>query len=1009
MIFGQEGLKVNENVKNLDKAFELFDLKQYGNAAAEFNRFIEYPANVVFPPYENQLREAQLTMAIAYLRMDYPEAEKNILFLIDNYYPDPVTSNAIIELASYYYNNTLYGNAIDMYDKVDFDGLPIDERSEASFKKGYSYFSKKEFMKAREEFRRTREFRNDYYYPINYYYGMSEYQLKNYESAVEGFRRVSNSSSYGSYVPYYISQIYFLRKEYDLLISYIEQKLMDNEVKNKKELRLLLGQAYYNKNEFQRALPHLEYYEQNTEFLTADEFYQLAFTQYQLGKCADAIPNFLELTNLENRMGMMSNYYLADCYIKSGDKVSGRSVFKKVSQMDFDLGMKEEALFNYGKITAELGYDREAVNVLVDISEKSPYYNETQGLINDLLINSGDYANSIAIIESLPSLSEKMKATYQNVSLKRGMQLYTESDYQNAEINLSKSLKYQIDKNYTAQAKYWTAKIAHHNGEYERSKKLFEDYFNYAAYMNDLPEEASLPMAHYAQAYNYFKMKDYKNAESQFKSAVVGINVGKTPYTNEYILNRILPDAFIRTGDCLFWQRKLREAESFYDQAINRKKGAYVYALLQRATIEGLLGEPYEKLLTLERIRNNYPSSQYADDALMALGETYLELGSPEPAAKALTEIIVNYRDKTPYYNAALLKLGLINYNAGNMMAALEYYKQVINNKPTSGERTAALKAIEEIYIEDLKKQEDYFAFLETIPGFEITTFQRDSLNFRIGENLYNEGEYEKAAEAFVNYISRFPNGYFKNEAHYMAGESFVLLKKYEKALVQYESVISSGANVFYARALKKAAIISFNYTQNFAKALNFYGLYENNIKDENEIYLAQLGALRSAFRINDDIAIVKFANKVNGNILSTIDERATALYYLGKTHYRNNRFNEAIAVFNQVELMTNNNQAAEARYLVAEMYFKQNKYEEAEKQAYYTNDKSRNYPYWIAKSLILLSDLMVYKGDLLNAESALEAVIENFKDDPSLVNTAKAKLEEVKSKQKESTRIKKN
>lgn len=1007
--FSQEGVRIKENVKNYERASELFELKQYGNSAAEFNKFLGFTSGAIFPPNENKLREARLTAAIALLRLNAPESEKNILFLIDNYYPDPITVNAILELASYYYNTELYGNAIAMYDKIDLDELPIIERSEASFKKGYSHFIKKEFEEAREVFRKTREYRNEFYYPINYFFGMSEYYLNNLDGAIEGFMRVSNSVTYGPHVPYFLAQIFFVRKEYDRLISYVEQKLTDNEVKNKKELRLLLGQAYYNKNEFQKALPHLQYYEENTDFLTAEEFYQLAFTQYQLGRCTEAIPNFLELTNLENRMGMMANYYLADCYMKAGDKISGRSVFKKVSQMEFDLGMQEEALFNYGKITAELGFDREAVNALINIPEKSPYYTEAQNIISDLLVNSGDYTNSIIIIESLTNLTEKMKATYQNVCLKRGLQLYAEEDYENAEIHLQKSLKFKIDKNYAAQAKFWSALIAHQNGEYERSKILFDNYFEHAAYLNDLPEEASLPLAHYSQGYNFFKTKDYKNAESQFKSAVVGINVNKNPYTNEYILDRVFPDALIRTGDCLFWQKKLREAKSFYDQAITKKKGAYIYALLQRATIEGLLGEPYEKLLTLERIRSNYPNSQYADDAIMALGETYLELGSPEPAAAAFTQIIINYRDNTPYYNASLMKLGLINYNAGNVNAALEYYRQVLYNKPSQGERLAALRAIEEIYIHDLKNPEDYFALLETIPGLETTTFQRDSLNFKIGENFFIEGEYEKAAEALENYISKFPNGYFKNEANYTAGEAYLLLKKYDNALYHYELVIADGYGVFYSKALKKAAIINFNYAQNFSKALHFYSLYENNTTDENEVYLAQLGALRSAFKLSDDPSIVKYANKVNGNKLSTIDERAAALYYLGKTHYKNGRYDESIAVLSQVDLMVNNNQAAEARYLVAEMLYLQKKYEEAEKQCYYNNEKSRNYPYWIAKSLILLSDLLMIKNDMLNAESALEAVIENFKDDESLVKVAKSKLDEVKLRQAESTRIKKN
>ena len=59
------------------------------------------------------------------------------------------------------------------------------------------------------------------------------------------------------------------------------------------------------------------------------EFYQLAFCQYKLGDCEKAKTNFLELSNLDSRMGQMANYYLADCYIKLNDRNSARSAFRK--------------------------------------------------------------------------------------------------------------------------------------------------------------------------------------------------------------------------------------------------------------------------------------------------------------------------------------------------------------------------------------------------------------------------------------------------------------------------------------------------------------------------------------------------------------------------------------------------------------------------------------------------------------------------------------------------------
>jgi len=56
---------------------------------------------------------------------------------------------------------------------------------------------------------------------------------------------------------------------------------------------------------------------------------------------------------------------------------------------------------------------------------------------------------------------------------------------------------------------------------------------------------------------------------------------------------------------------------------------------------------------------------------------------------------------------------------------------------------------------------------------------------------------------------------------------------------------------------------------------------------------------------------------------------------------------------------------------------------------------------------MILLSDIFVDKNDLFNARAALEAVLENFKEDPALTKVAQTKLDAVKSKQASGSKLK--
>lgn len=985
---------------------DFFDYNLYGAARLAYHQFIHQVCPATQDDFVNLKDDAQAAHAISGLRLDLPDAENELMSFISRKYPDPAIIPAVLELGSYYYNKKWFKKSTEVYAMIDLNDLPDEEMSEASFKKGYAHFVNKEFKEAKAEFNRTKDIKNAYYYPSNYYYGLTEYFTGNFTGALASFEKVRNNEAYRSFVPYYIVQIYFAQNQTEKVITYGEESLKDQNLRNRKEIRQILGQSYFKAKDYDKALPHLEYHEANTEKLTIEEFYQLAFTQYQLKKYDSAIKNFKEINLLDTKLGQLVNYYLADCYYKTGDLVSARAAFKKVSQMDFEKSMKEEALFNYGKLSAEAGFEREAINTLVKIDKKSPFYKEADNIISDLFENTADYLSAIQSIESFTSVSDKLKVTYQTVCLKYAMQLYNNGQSVDAQKYFDKSLKYNLSNLISAQSKYWTAQLLHESGDYKKSIKLLEEYFDISNGLNGLPEESSTYVAHYVQGFNYLELKDYKNAEKSFKNAVVGFNLNASKIKSKELLDKIWPDAQIRTGDCLFKANKYKDALGYYNEVIKKKQGGYIYALFQKGMIEGLLGEPYEKILTLKDLKQKYPESEYADNALMQLGDTYFELENVDNAYASYTELTTKYKN-SPLKNGASLKLGLIAYNKGDMNSAINHYKSIFQNNPSSKEAESALLGLQEIYVNDLGKSDEYVAFVSSLPGYKITTSAADSLAYMVGALRYNDGEYEKAVSGFSNYLDKYPNGSNKIKATYYRAESYTLLKKYEPALDDYELLAKLGNSEFFVQSVKKAALISYNYTQTFDKAYKYYDLYYTNVTDDNEKYKAALGAMRSAFRISNNDAVKKYSLIVVNHTKGDNEDKAVASYYLGKIYYRENDLENARTSFIKASDKINNNQAAESRYLIAEILYKQKQPEKAEKQCNEANDKNTAYPYWIAKSLLLMSDMYVDRKDLFNARAALEAVIENFKDDKDLLTIAADKLKVVENLEKQKNRIK--
>ena len=98
-------------------------------------------------------------------------------------------------------------------------------------------------------------------------------------------------------------------------------------------------------------------------------------------------------------------------------------------------------------------------------------------------------------------------------------------------------------------------------------------------------------------------------------------------------------------------------------------------------------------------------------------------------------------------------------------------------------------------------------------------------------------------------------------------------------------------------------------------------------------------------------------------------------MYYAGKTHYKKNDLNAAKDNFDRAGKKANNNQAAESRYLVAEILYKQGDKSGAEAQCNAANDANASYPFWIAKisigtiidSIYIVKILSAKFGKLIN------------------------------------------
>ncbi len=957
--------------------------------------------------YDQFVLEAALYKMKSGLQLGDPTMVNRILAFAKENKPEVASDQAILLLGENAYENRAYDEAIAYLGLVDGRALSPEDKSALNFKLGYVLFIKKEFDKAEKYFNYNREVRDKYYYPSNYYYGMTQYFKGNYAGAIKSFERVSTSSFYKDYIPYYITQIYFSTKEYTKVIGYGNQAINTETVLNKTEIRQLIGQALFETGDYAAAIPHLAYVEANTEKLRTDDFYQLGMAYYYSDKYEEAIPILLQIRNEPGVKGHYANYYLAQCYLKTGDKVSARNSLMKASQREEVPSIKTESIFHYGRLSAEAGDDVEAIRVLQTIPSSSPEYNLAHETLAGILTNTSDYSLAITELEAMQTLSPVLKEAYQKVCLYRAEQLIQEGKATEAGVLLDKSLTQPMDKNIEARAFFWKGEMAHLNGKFDESIKWLDKYFFVSLQANQLPFNQSIPMASYSQGYNYMHKDNFKDAEQFFSKSISGLEKISALESAGQIKEQIYADAVLRAGDCSFELHQYDKASKYYLIAIANNYVGSDYAKYQVALIKGLQSLRGEKIRLLEKLVAETPQSSWADDALFQAGNTYIDEKQTEKAILSYEKIVTDYKDNSPLLLPALLRLGLVTYNDGAYERSLNYYKQVFKYNPDPESSKEAIAAIQEIYINELENPEAFFAFAEELPGFNVSGSEKDSILYSAAENFYAIAEYEKAASSFEKYIKAYPAGLYSLKAKYLRAECLVLVKNYSEALKAFELVIATGKSIYYAGSLYKAALIAYNDVKAWDKAYSFYTAYIPLADSDEKSFEAQLGAMRCAYKLQDEKKVIVSADAVINHERATDDYRALAHYYKAKMAYQGDHYQEALSSFNAVIRINSADLSAEARYYIAAIYEARGEHELAAKLAEESARANVGYPVWVAKSLLLLSDIQFKAGDLLNARAILEAIIENFQGNKEIMAEATEKLTIVKKEEARVSRIK--
>jgi len=546
---------------------------------------------------------------------------------------------------------------------------------------------------------------------------------------------------------------------------------------------------------------------------------------------------------------------------------------------------------------------------------------------------------------------------------------------------LDRSLVYgKYNSQMRARALYWKGEASYRLGRYDDARKLYTEFIGIPG-SSKLSENS---MVRYNLGYSLFNLKDYPNALTHLRAFESEVANVKTD---------VMADARKRIADCYYITTNYPQAIIYYDKVIDYGKVEADYAMYQKGFCLGLMNNQQGKADVLTLLTQRYPSSTYVPGAIFERGRAYLVMEDFRRGEADFNTIITSYRE-TQMVPRAMVQLGLLYNNLGDNRKAIEQYKKVIENYRSTPEARYALTGLNNVFIE-MNYVESYFSYVKNQQGSsDINLSEKDSLLYASGENLYITAKYERAADIFNNYLKEFPTGIFASNAQFYLAECYRTTGKKDEALTLYTAVAEKPNNEFTEQSLALASEIYYE-REDYSFSLDYYERLEKVAGSSERKITSLRGQLRSAYQMGDAQKTLAVVEKINNS--SNLPEELTreAQFMRAKANYSLNNFTEALADFRKLSREVVSAEGAESKYRVAELLYKENQTEESEKIVLEFIDQKSPHEYWMARMFILLSDISLRKGDMLQAKVTLESLRDYYtiKDD-GILDEVKSKLE---------------
>lgn len=977
-VSAQQSAIYTYDLKDYNRAIELYKNKQYLSAKLIFEN--------EFQNITNSDTQAECTYYIATcaIRLNQSDAGKLMEEYIKKYPTNTKQNQAFLEMGYYSFSQGMYKEALDWFERTDENQLSEDENAKYCFQKGYCLFVAKNRKEAVKYFNKVAN-SPVYGAQSKYYLGFMAYESDDYKEAYKQFEQVSGEEKYREKMSYFQADMSFKSGNFEKAIELGLLALPKSSASEKSELNKIIGESYFNLQQYDKAIPYLTEYKGHDGKWNNTDYYLLGYAYYKQNNYENAILQFNKIIGGNDVVAQNAYYHLGESYLKTEKKQQALNAFKNASEMSYDLKIQEDANLNYAKLSYEIGNPYQSVpDVLSAFIEKyplNPNRDELDGLLVSSFITSKNYKGALELLEK--NKKTRNNSVYQKVTFYRGLELYTDGNYQEALSLFKKSIEQPRDPFFTARATFWKGEVEYVLDNFSESLLSFKEFIEIEEAKNT-PEFKNV---NYNLAYAYFKLKEYDQAATYFQNFVT------TTKQDKIRLN----DAYLRLGDAYFVSTKYWPAMDAYNKAIELKTVDADYAAFQKAISYGFVNKNDRKIEDLNRFVSTYTKSQYYDDALFELGNTYLAEKKNDEAVKIYDKVITVNKNGT-YAVKSMLRQGLIYYNSDKNELALAKFKKLAADYPSSPEAVAAVATARLIYV-DQGNVDEYASWVKTLHFVQVTDVELDNDTYEAAEKQYLQNNKKQAISGFSGYAAKFPNGLHALNANFYLAQLYFADGLENNAVPHYEFVISKSKSEFTEQSLVRLAQIYLK-EQNSEKVIPVLKRLETEADFPQNVTFAQANLMKTYYDKENFADAVVYAEKVLANPKMDDKVKSDAQIMIARSAVKVGDEAKARTAYAKLLSIAKGELAAEALYYDAYFKNKDGKFEASNKVVQKLAKDYSGYKYFGAKGLVVMAKNFYGLKDAFQANYILENVIKNFTDFPDVIEQAKAEQEAIQSQE---------